>query len=206
MLKKRLICHCESRSFGTRNLLGELPRSKESIRRGGLGSAKSATPRNDSPGRLFSTVLNFTSGGQLRQDRPQRIGGELAAMRRGGRQPTQRRGNLPISELAHVGHVPPRNHFCQDGTARDGRHTPDGFEACGNDLAVHNLKPKLHDVAASRVGHFHLCSWILERACISWIFEMLQNGTAVKTGRFVHELPKYFSSIGARPFTVNRPG
>src|SRR5712691_666393 len=107
------------------------------------------------------------------------IAGELAAVKRRGRQLAERRGDLFGGNLAGLGGRASGEEFGEKRTAGNRSHAAAGLETGFGDPAVFQANGKLENVAASGVADFNDGRCAGKLSGIARVLEVLENDGAI---------------------------
>src|SRR2546425_3194949 len=105
--------------------------------------------------------------------------GELAAVKRRGRQLAERRGDLLGGNLAGLGGRASGEQFGEKRTAGNRSHAAAGLETGLGDAAVFQANGKLENVAASGIADFNDRRCVRKLSGIARVLEVLENGGAI---------------------------
>src|SRR5713226_9625640 len=105
--------------------------------------------------------------------------GELAAVKRRGRQLAERRGDLLGRNLAGLGGRASGEQFGEKRTARNRSHAAAGLETRLGDAAIFQANGKLENVAASGIADFNDGRCPGKLSGIARVLEVLENSGAI---------------------------
>src|SRR5712692_69495 len=130
-----------------------------------------------------------------------RILGELAAVKRRGRQLAERRGDFPGRNLARLGGRASGEQFGEKRTAGNRSHAAAGLETGFGDAAVFQANGKPENVAASGIADFTDGRCAGKLSGIARVLEVVENSGAIhakeypKPAAYTQRPPNAFSFL-----------
>jgi len=106
------------------------------------------------------------------------VSGKLAAVKRGGRQTTERSGNTLGGDRGPIFPSRGQHQFRQHGSGGDGGNTSLGFEANFGSLPVGHADGEPENVTANGVGDFDGCRCVSEFPRIAWMVKVIEDSFA----------------------------
>src|SRR3989454_1752672 len=132
--------------------------------------------------------------------------GELAAVKRRGRQLAERRGDLLGRNLAGLGGRASGEQFGEKRTAGNRSHAAAGLETGFGDAAVFQANGKLENVAASGVADFNDGRCAGKLSGIARVLEVVENNGAVHGNEYPKPAAYAQRPPNARPFFFHEYG
>ena len=132
--------------------------------------------------------------------------GELAAVKRRGRQLAERRGDLLGRNLAGLGGRASGEQFGEKRTAGNRSHAAAGLETGFSDAAVFQANGKLENVAASGVADFNDGRCAGKLSGIARVLEVVENNGAIHAKEYPKPAAYAQRPLNAFPFLFGECG